>query len=480
MKLPGASRITAGRGLASGLAFHAVAFLLCLALYTQNIFGFKSTTESVSAEILNLAFSRFYPAAHRDDIVVVVITDEDIDFFGDRFPVTYFLHELALSRIASFQPKAVFIDFVFARAHEKSERSDADRFAQILKEYPIPLFLAAGHRTTERPNGLEPKFALRPLVSVPKFVNLSMRSAYCFHFFEPLSGSSGASEPECTDTPGADTKPAAALALYDFLCGGDAPDARCPRSGQLRPFRDDYFRLIWGSAHSNLFEFLPDRHPCKVTPWYELLQPVGEAVATDCPYHPQISVFELLAGANNPETGKRMADAMRGKIILYGGFIGPSPDLVRPPTVRGIPGVHMHAMALDNLLTFGNGYKADTARIAGISVSAGTVNLIFFVFAYFLAIARDARSARTQECDLCGTLLTASMIAFYAVFCALAFAMLNLAPVNWVGAALTTAVIPTLLRKTVMNAGICTTTIVSSLRRPKKTTRRKRKSGRRK
>ena len=441
-------RLLKRRGVESTL-LHVLAFAICFSIYTSNVSGFKSATQAVSADILNLMFANFYPSKRRDDIVVVVATDADIDHFGDQFPISYSLHETVLSRLESLQPKALLVDFVFAREQLQSERSDANRFAEFLKGYSIPLFLATGESTVERPNGVHPKFEAGTLVAVPRFLSLSKRGLYCFFHRDSVTNGAPASEtPGCTDDgTGPRVRPTAALAIYDAVCGAGQPSSLCPPDRELRPFRDNYLRIIWGGDASELFDFIPERSPCVRTPWWEMMRPDEETVAADCPYHPQITVLELLTAANDRALRDRLVEAMRGKIVVYGGFVGPSPDVIRPPTVRGIPGGHMHAMALDNLLTYGNGYKSDVTEIGGLPIKGSLVNVVFMLLSYLLAVARDARVTATKgRFDPLTSILTVSTIGFYTLFCWFSFAILDLAPSNWVGAAITTVVLPALLR----------------------------------
>jgi CHASE2 domain-containing sensor protein len=440
------------RGVESTL-LHILAFAICLTLYSNNVSGLNSATQVVSADVLNLIFANAYPTARRDDIVVVVATDADIDHFADQFPISYNLHELVLARLASLQPKAVLVDFVFAREQMRSDKSDPERFAAFLRDYPAPLFLATGAVTAERPHGVHPNFEAGHLVAVPRFLNLSRRGIYCFYHRETIAGDvQGSGIPGCTEeSSGAGVKPTAALAIYDMLCSGEHPDRICPADRKLRPLRDGYLRLIWGGIPSQLFDFLSDDRECKRTPWWETMRPDDETVAADCPYHPQIIVLELLSAANDRALRDKLANAIRGKVVMYGGFVGPSPDVIRPPTVRGIPGVHMHAMALDNLLTYGDDYKSDSTRIAGKDIPAGSMNMIFMLVAYLLALARDSRVKSTGgKFDVFTTSITVATFAWYALFCWFSFVILNLAPSNWVGAALTTVILPAMLRNVLL------------------------------
>lgn len=432
------------------LAHHLAAFIICLSAYTSNTFGLKTLTESVSAATLNSVLSSFYPSKRRDDIVVVLITDSDIDQFDDRFPVTYFLHQMALNAIASMKPKAVLVDFVFAREQAASDRSNTDEFTQFLREYPAPLFMASSTRTEIRPQGVHPKFEVGTLVTVPKYVNIAMQNAYCFTFASRASAD-GSSSSGCVRQEAPDARPTAAYALYRFMCSGDAPDSRCPGNAIEARTRGNYFRVMWGSTPSQLFDFLPGRPPCRTTSFLEMYQGAADVTAADCPYHAQISLTDLLTASNDRALRTKLQDAMRNKIVMYGGFIGPNLDLVRPPTVRGVAGVHFHAMGLDNLLAFGNSYKADVAIIGGGHITGSNVNLAFFLIAYALTLFKDYRAQSRESSgnppDVWQFVLRWSVGVCYILFCGLSFLWLDLAPSNWLGAALTTVVLPNIIKR---------------------------------
>jgi hypothetical protein len=153
-------------------------------------------------------------------------------------------------------------------------------------------------------------------------------------------------------------------------------------------------------------------------------------------------------------------------------MIGPlshtQPDLVLPPTSKPLPGVYWHAMALDNLLHFGDAYKRDVYQLTtGITLPNTLLALAVFLvmagIAYALAYAkaelhRDRRSQHQQRMRLLverkgvlahivpdlaiATIFVGShfIVAFAVGW--FAFEHLNLAPVNWLGIFVTGVVLP--------------------------------------
>jgi hypothetical protein len=50
-------------------------------------------------------------------------------------------------------------------------------------------------------------------------------------------------------------------------------------------------------------------------------------------------------------------EALAGKTVFYGGAFYLTSDRVTSPVYEELPGVYLHAMAYDNLVTFGPDYK---------------------------------------------------------------------------------------------------------------------------
>jgi hypothetical protein len=50
-------------------------------------------------------------------------------------------------------------------------------------------------------------------------------------------------------------------------------------------------------------------------------------------------------------------DALKGRTVFYGGAFEFTGDLISSPVYADLPGVYLHAMAHDNLVTFGQQYK---------------------------------------------------------------------------------------------------------------------------
>jgi hypothetical protein len=78
---------------------------------------------------------------------------------------------------------------------------------------------------------------------------------------------------------------------------------------------------------------------------------------------------------------------VRGKAVLYGVNLQSAGDVVSTPWHDRLPGVQVHAMALDNLLTYGDNYKRVSEPSIEIPLSRGTEFLLvaMFILAFWYA-----------------------------------------------------------------------------------------------
>jgi|TARA_R110000787_G_scaffold279263_1_gene389330 CHASE2 domain-containing sensor protein len=113
-----------------------------------------------------------------------------------------------------------------------------------------------------------------------------------------------------------------------------------------------------------------------------------------------------------PSAG-RWVDNFEGRIVMYGQNLQGFQDIVRPPTIDvDIPGVFIHAMALENLLSNGKGYLSDRSTFSNW-LNADIVEIATLVVILTLRfglgwIARKsfpaippAKLVTEKECGLC-------------------------------------------------------------------------------
>jgi hypothetical protein len=182
-------------------------------------------------------------------------------------------------------------------------------------------------------------------------------------------------------TPAEGTYPAAAWALYQAVCARRSDAAALDAAGDTRldwipdcgglstgPAPYPAMEVVWGldpAAWNCRVQSIPERKEVCVEGardfWGRLLQllwasliPVGDRHIDPLPvsYHAKISARDLLDASKRDE----LAPLLSGKVVIYGSHIPPAIDLVNTPVQGPIDGAFIHAMALDNLLTWGRAY----------------------------------------------------------------------------------------------------------------------------
>ena len=111
---------------------------------------------------------------------------------------------------------------------------------------------------------------------------------------------------------------------------------------------------------------------------------------TICPHTAVIPAEALVRGDEDPDfpglIGKR--------IVFYGASLEGSADKTYSPSNGLIAGVFVHAMALDNLITYGGHPKRDAVNIYGIILHKDEVEAITIGFVLFVIVALHIRRIR--------------------------------------------------------------------------------------
>jgi hypothetical protein len=374
--------------------------LAVFALTILDPLGFESVTKSQSSKIFYKIYAAAYPPFMRDDISVVLLDNNTVEkTFGDSWPPSHQVHGEILKAILSFKPAAVLIDLVFIHDSTDEDLQSTKDIAQKYHDKNVSLFLIV-------PGASTGAHRLGRLYYDDKFKeNINFVSAE----LEEEPGQVPLYSLD-RDTDGDES---AALALYHRICRDHlVRDATCPdtaSSGRLgirwlnyaidwlderviRPlnehviapivallslspqekFRIDHqlpreMEVVWGLSPAPLNCQRAEANSdvsnlrCKDLglTWLgraeELLWAgIYPAQHRDTdpvliPYHAEISTTDLLKGANHED----LAQALTGKVVIYGSQVAPRKDLVLSPVHGKIDGAFIHAMALDNLLTWG-------------------------------------------------------------------------------------------------------------------------------
>lgn len=298
----------------------------------------------------------FYGEGSRQRISTVIVDDDSLAQAGQTWPPTYNYYARLLRGISYYHPRAIFLDVVL-----NSERDD-----------PSIHQLVNGLCAIERSGVRVYLAALRSqsgdLVLRPELQGVSGR---CF------TGVSVDYRPDEVDhltwTYDLATSKAnkatrsAALSIYDDVSGNVLPMPTSPMAISWGS-SPAVHGLRWTSAAST------SRNPsstnngaayCRTTHGiFELLPPGlhrifrSDAQKPLCVFHNTVYAHDL-ANAT-PMEDHQISANLTNRIVMVGTSRNYTNDFVTSPIHDRIPGVYLHAMALDNLMSYGSNYKRAT------------------------------------------------------------------------------------------------------------------------
>ena len=174
--------------------------------------------------------------------------------------------------------------------------------------------------------------------------------------------------------------------------------------------------IIWANGYSELNRSWMDcKKPGPINDFLLMIRDNPLAAKRKCPYTDTISVVHLLGPFND---GVRAAIADRA--IFYGASFEMAGDRVISPVYDDLPGVYLHAMAYDNLRSYGPDYKRAEHHPA-----SQIANVILLVFTVFLLLVVDKPLAPAKR--LFGERVGAWRRASWARAAAIGFAIGSLA-----------------------------------------------------
>ncbi|HJV28009.1 MAG TPA: CHASE2 domain-containing protein [Aromatoleum sp.] len=284
-----------------------------------------------------------YGQGSADKIGVVLVDEPSLAQSKATWPPKYGYHADQLEAIATYRPKAIFVDMLFV-----DRRADASikRLAQTLcdiRSQGIPVFLARDMA----PGSIGIREELQGDCAIPVAVDYEaddidhLARDYALVHAEP--------DGESVVSP--------ALGLYQGL---DRPGLESAAAPELAPTP---MSVVWGvasasTADENRIVNRAGEPVCdpyergKRSELFRLLLPSSNPA---CAFHATVRAYELRA----PDEGqsRELAGKLEGRVVFYGASLASTGDFLSSPLHGRIPGVYFHAMAYDNLLTYGASWK---------------------------------------------------------------------------------------------------------------------------
>ena len=332
-----------------------VLFGFALLQIALNPFGFSDLTQRYAQDISNLLVTGpyLYPTTGREQVTVALVDEPTLHTMQMPWPWNYGAHARALDAIRAYKPKAVIVDFLFVDSRPDDTLKDLIDEIGRYKQDGIPIYFEGG---TNLPYGEVPLRSELAHTGVPIVdPTIDVYDGVVRQY--PTTGM-------CFDRNG---------------ISGEG----CP-SLALRVFRDLYpqyplsplkgkMELVWGTQTAPINEKLNHdafgkRQLC-IEPAGFLLRTYRaffdkHTALTHCPYNALVPLDGLLMGLDDEDQAKLIP----GHVVIYGGSLEGAQDTSYTP-VNGLQAnVFVHAMALDNLITFQGKPEQNVMTVAGITI----------------------------------------------------------------------------------------------------------------
>ncbi|WP_337249223.1 CHASE2 domain-containing protein [Gluconobacter sphaericus] len=354
----------------------------------------ESATKNSSAQFFSAITAPFYglssPRSHQR-VAVVTINDPTLQQFDAALPLSYQRQVFILRQILEADPAAVFVDFRMAYEHTDESLSLFQSVLDEAKSKHIPIFFARGEE------GQDQIHLLPPLRNVESYSNaLETSSAYPLLFEE---GNAALKEDEPSQEETRKPEANAAFDVYRSLCTSTW-------SGQCGSFHEDDFRrpmmIQWGlhvdPAQTQVSSLANSpRNICAVpfsggffcrsivqsfTLGFRAFWGSSRDYEVGHAYYPlTIGAHQLgERGLGTPAGSPPLSHLLKGRAVFYGTDIRDQHDDTVLPFLGRVPNVVLHAMAFDNLVTYGNHYFHEPSEVEfGHGVHIGQAEICEFI-----------------------------------------------------------------------------------------------------
>ncbi|MCW1935117.1 CHASE2 domain-containing protein [Pseudomonas sp. MDMC_285] len=381
-----------------------------------NPFGLRDASDHHSETWLLRMLAPFYPESGQQDVVVVLIDDQALTDLGASWPLRYGEQARLLRQLLSYQPKSLFVDLLYTqRRYDGGPTESLQRVLSSFREQGVPLILADYHDAQGRSLVL-PEFAAMANTAPTHWSGYGERY--------PLLLPS----PQGLRTP--------ALQLYQAAC----LELDCSQEGFGAPLL-----VRWGYWSDAGMQDFVDLSGCDLRGQRGtgdrclVCWPPMHSVRSASPVRlSDHSLVPIPAPCDaNQLRDPSVAEVLRGKHVLLGAHIRGIPDFVSSPVQGLLPGVYVHAMALDNLLTQGHSYwRAAPDGWLGVSLSDWleiALLLLAGLVALWIPSQPAAKGGRLYRCAshyLSWFVLLSSLALLISLYLS---RRMHIAPFDWLG-----------------------------------------------
>lgn len=338
-------------------------FLFIFASYQiiMNPFGFSDLVQRYTQDISDLLITGpyLYPQEGHEQISVALVDDETLNQLQMPWPWSYGAQARALDSLLAYKPRAVIVDILFVDPRKDDTLSDLVGEIHRYKQAGVPLYFAGA---TDLPPGAPPVrkelIAAGARVLDPSLVAQGIARQY------PIGATCLTAQPRNAQCK------SMALQVYSDLY---------PKQ-KLTVNPDGLMELVWGTRadpYNSKWMDLSEGCDQKIGFFERVYLAFFDTsqVRARCPYTSVIPVQTLLQGTDDPDIPK----LAHGRIVFYGGELEGMQDNSFSPVNGKIANVFVHAMALDNLITFHGKPEQNVVTIGSDTLDNNTVQVIAII-----------------------------------------------------------------------------------------------------
>jgi hypothetical protein len=389
---------------------HYAAYIgIALFLVWWDPFQWNEASSNASHDLANrVLIGPLYPTKQRDQITVVLFNEATLEHLEATWPVALGRHADILRNIREMGPRAVMVDFIFPDRRDDPSVEQLRDEIQAYQGAGIPLYFARAEGA-----GLD---WIRSDLSEAKLTSIANpTSDGVSRTYDPCSRLPG-DHPACACVAGPNDFKActaekdagalvssvaltAAFELYRDEVGlpgrlniHEPGPMDVVWSNRLNPTNDLWMRKQTAEGLENLCVDIAS----SFGDWLRRMAFKSEKYSfrQTCPYSTTVSARMILSAPQDAA----VRELVHEKYVFYGGDLTGLEDSVVPPTHVKLPGVYLHAMALDNLLTFGGKYKYSSISLFGGDM--GAENLAYLVAGLLaVVVVFFARNERVVMAD---------------------------------------------------------------------------------
>ncbi|MHC8409028.1 CHASE2 domain-containing protein [Pseudomonas sp. Hz4] len=335
---------------------------LIVVLAVLDPFGLSSSSNNASAQWLNRVFASSYKNTGQQQVAVILIDDAYLMRNNTHWPMPYGEQSKLFKRLLAYKPKAVFVDFMYSHDHSLGDPTQSSQLlANVFERYRhqgIPLLLADTGQVRGEEGQANTLGNLAKVSSPALVVWSGFGDKYPLAVETPLG---------LMETP--------ASSLYRHYCQAHSC-ADLPSDTQAAVQKPP-IAIQWGINLAPEQMRIADIAQCSAPGGFfvdlakEFFQAIFWKLAgadqSRCLYNLTLSASDL--EVSTPEDRALLTELLRDRLVLVGANITSTGDLVQSPVHGKIPGIYLHAMALDNLVTLGMNYDREPANLLNFDIN---------------------------------------------------------------------------------------------------------------